>query len=388
MITGGVIMGKKVAICAIAQVKHDPDYVSMRFQNMLIECFESIIKQTGVTFDMEKGIRNIVTCSDDVFDARTISDNGVTDVVGAHFRGEEKIAQESINGLGYAMASILSGHDDMILYMGHCKESQAESRLMCTNLAFDPFYCRPLGMDFLNVDAIQARAYMEKSGVTDEQLAKIVARSRKNAQKDPYARVNRLVDAKEVMKSPMLADPIREMHYYPVTDWAYGMLLCCEERVKEFTEKPVWITGYGSCMDAYFLGDKDIASNRALVSATDRACRMADISDIRKNINLFELSDHAAYQLPMWAEGVGLVDEGKGGAWLEEGGPDRFNVNCAGGHLNGNPLLLGGAARAIECFLQLRGEAGERQVKGAKRALAQAAYGGAGQHQAVVIMES
>ena len=52
----------------------------------------------------------------------------MTDVVGAHFRGEEKMAQESINGLGYAMACILSGHDDVILYMGHCKESQTESR--------------------------------------------------------------------------------------------------------------------------------------------------------------------------------------------------------------------------------------------------------------------
>ncbi|MBP7735129.1 MAG: thiolase family protein [Spirochaetes bacterium] len=381
------MMGNRVAICAVAQVKHDPDYATMRFQNMLVECFESIMEQTRVTFDMEKGIRNIVTCSDDVFDARTISDNGVTDVVGAHFRGEEKIAQESINGIGYAMSCILSGHDDIILYMGHCKESQPESRRMCANLAFDPFYCRPIGMDFLNVDAMQARAYMEKSGVTDEMLAKIVVRSRKNAKKDPYARPNNLANVQDVINSPMLADPIREMHYYPVTDWAFGMLLCCEERAKEFTKKPVWLTGYGSCMDAYFLGDKDLASNKTLAAAAQRAYRMAGIKDVRKDINLFELSDHAAYQLPLWAEGVGIADEGKGGPWLKEGGPDYYNVNLAGGHLNGNPLLLGGAARAIECFLQLRGEAGDRQVKGAKRALAQAAYGGAGQHQAVVIME-
>src|SRR4030042_6264098 len=254
-------MGKRVAICAVAQVKNVPAYRQMRFQNMLLECFESIMEQTKVTFDMDKGIRNVVTCSDDVFDARAISKNGVTDVVGAHFRGEEKMAQESINGLGYAMASILSGHDDVILYMGHCKESQSESRRMCSNLAFDPYYCRPLGMDFQNVDALQARAYMEKSKITEEHLANIVVRSRTNAKKHPYARETKMVDEKEVMNSPMLSDPIREIHYYPVTDWAYGMLLCCEERVKEFTDKPVWITGYGSCMDSYFLGDKDLASN-------------------------------------------------------------------------------------------------------------------------------
>ncbi len=381
-------MGKRIAICAVAQIKNEPDYWYARFQNMLLECFESIMDQTKVTFDMQKGIRNIITCSDDVFDARTISDNGMTDVVGAHMRGEEKMAQESINGLGYAMACILSGHDDVILYMGHCKESQGESRRMATNLAFDPFYCRPLGMDFQNVDAMQARAYMERSKITEEHLARVVVRSRNNAKKNPFARETKMVDEKEVMNSPMLSDPIRELHYYPVTDWAYGMLLCCEERAKEFTKHPVWMTGYGSCMDSYYLGDKDLASNFPLKNAAQRAYAKAGIKDPRKDIQVFELSDHAAYQLPMWAEGVGIADESKGGVWIDEGGMDKFNVNLSGGHLNGSPLFLGGAARAIECFYQLRGEAGERQVKGAKRALAQAAYGGAGQHQAVLIMES
>jgi len=380
-------MGNKVAICAVAQIKNDPNYWQLRFQNMLLECFESIMEQTKVTFDMEKGIRNIITCSDDVFDARTISDNGVTDVVGANFRGEEKMAQESINGLGYAMACIMSGHDDVVLFMGHCKESQGESRRMVTNLAFDPFYCRPLGMDFQNVDALQARAYMEKSKVTDEHLAKVVVRSRKNAQKNPYARDNKMVSEKDVKNSPMISDPIRELHYYPVTDWAYGMLLCCEERAKEFTKNPVWITGYGSCMDSYFLGDKDLTSNFSLKNAAERAYRKSGIKDPRKDINVFELSDHSAYQLPMWAEGLGIADEGEGGKWIDDGGMDKYNVNMSGGQLNGNPLLLGGAARVIECFLQLRGEAGERQIKGPKRALAHGTYGAAGQHQAVVIME-
>jgi acetyl-CoA C-acetyltransferase len=165
------------------------------------------------------------------------------------------------------------------------------------------------------------------------------------------------------------------------------MLLCSEERAKEFTKNPVWITGYGSCMDTYFLGDKDITSNFSLKNAAQRAYAKAGIKDPQKEIQLFELSDHAAYQLPMWAEGVGIADEGKGGKWIDDGGMDKFNVNLSGGQLNGNPLLLGGAARAIECYYHLANQAGDRQVKGAKRAVAQATYGGAGQHQAVIVME-
>ena len=380
-------MGKRVAVCAVSQIKNDGDYWYMRFQNMLIPCLESILEQTGVTFDLEKGIRDVVTCSDDVFDARTISNNGITDVVGAHYRGEEKMAQEGINGLGYAMACILSGHDDVVLYMGHCKETQTESRLMNTNLAFDPFYCRPLGLDFLNTNALQAREYMEKSGITEEHLAKIVVRSRKNGKKNPYARENKSVTMKEVMKSSLLADPIRELHQYPVTDWAFGMLLCCEDRAKEFTNNPVWLTGFGNCMDSYFLGDKDLTSNFALKKAAQRAYKMAGIKDAKKDFDVVELKDSFAYQLPLWAEGVGIVEEGNGGKWMDENGPDEQNVNLSGGMLNGNPIVIGGVARAIECILQLRGEAGKRQVKGAKRALAHGTYGAVGQHHAVLVLE-
>lgn len=380
-------MSRRVAICAVAQIRNEPDIWEQRFQGMLLDCLEPILEGTGVTFDMEKGIRNVITCSDDVFDARTISDNGMTDVVGAHYRGEEKVAQNSLNGLGYAMACILSGHDDLMLYMGHCKESQTESRNMCTNLAYDPFYCRPLGLDFLNVNALQARAYMAASGVTDVHLARVVARSRANAARNPFARQNPPVTEEDVAASPLVADPLRELHVYPVTDWAFGMLLCCEERAREFTDNPVWITGFGNCMDRYFVGDRDLTENLALKMAAERAYRMAGIRDPRAELDVVEINDLCAHQLPMTAEGLGLVDAGRAGAWIEEGGPDRQHVNLSGGMLNGNPIMLGGAARALEAFLQLRGEAGERQVPGAKKALAHGSTGGAGQHQTVVILE-
>ncbi len=374
----------RVAICAVAQIKNEPDIWYQRFQGMVLECFESIVRQTGVTFDMEQGIRNVVTCSDDVFDARTISDNAVTDVVGAHFRGEEKVAQDGLNALGYAAAAILSGHDDLILVMGHCKESQSESRLMNTNLAFDPFYCRPLGLDFLTAAALQARAYMRKAKLTEHHLAQVVMHARANGARNPYARDNPPVTETDVLTSPLLADPIRQLHAYPVTDWAAGMLLCCEERVHEFTEKPVWLTGFGSCMDSYFLGDRDLTGNFALKRAARRAYSMADIADPSTAFDLVELNDAYAYQLPLWAEGTGLTPEGSGGAWIESG-LDR--VNRSGGMLNGNPIMLGGLARALECALQLRGEAGERQVDGARRALAHGTTGAAGQHHAVLILE-
>ncbi len=110
-------------------------------------------------------------------------------------------------------------------------------------------------------------------------------------------------------------------------------------------------------MDSYFLGERDLTSNFALKKAARRAYRMAGIKDPRTEFDIAELNDACAYQLTMWAEGLGLADEGGGGEWLDGGGMERHNVNLSGGMLNGNPLMLGGLARATEAVLQLRGEA-------------------------------
>lgn len=378
---------KRVAICAVAQHRIESDIWYKRFQGMLMDILEDIQSQTGFTFDEERGVRNIITASDDVFDARTISDNGVADAVGAHYRGEEKMAQEGLNSLGYAMSMILSGHDDLIYIAGHCKESQAQSREQCANLAYDPFYCRCLGFDYLNTAGIQARAYMEKYGVTEEQLAKVVVRARQWASKNPFANETRLCEVGDVMYSPMLCDPIRKLHAYPVSDGAVGLLLASEDRAYDFTDKPVWITGFGNCIDSYFLGDRDLTTSMALKKAAQQAYTMAGVTDPKKAVDLVEVMDCYAYQQPMWLEGLGLCAQGQGGRFIDENGPAQFNVNLSGGMLAGRPLMIGGLYGAVEAVMQLKGQAGEHQAANVNRAVVQSTTGGAGQFHTVVVLE-
>jgi acetyl-CoA C-acetyltransferase len=163
--------------------------------------------------------------------------------------------------------------------------------------------------------------------------------------------------------------------------------MCCEERAREFTDNPVYLTGFASCMDSYFMGDRDLTDNFALKKAAQRAYRMAGIIDPKKEFDIAELNDAIAYQLPMWAEGLRLADEGHGGKWADSGAMDAQHVNLSGGMLNGNPIMLGGLARATEAILQLKGEAGDRQVEGAEKAVAHGTTGAAGQHHAVIILE-
>ena len=378
---------KRVAICAAAQHKIEPDIWYKRFQGMLLDILEDLQKQTGFIFDDEKGVHDIVSCSDDFFDARTISDNGVCDAIGGHYRGEDKMAQEGLNGIGYAMAMILSGHDDVIYLPAHCKESQAESRYMNSNLAYDPFYCRCLGLDYLNTAGLQARAYMQKAKITEEQLAKVVVRARRWASRNPYANETRQLELGDVMFSPMLCDPIRTLHAYPVSDGAVGLLLASEERAYEFTDNPIWITGFGNCMDSYFLGDRELASSLALKKAASQAYKMAGIKSPKKKVDLVELMDCYAYQQPMWLEGLGLCAEGKGGQFIDENGPAKYNVNLSGGMLTGRPLMIGGLYGAAEAVLQLKGQAGEHQAADVNCAVVHSTTGGAGQFHTVLVLE-
>jgi len=378
---------RRIAICAVAQHKCEEDIWYKRFQGMLLDVLEDIQEQTGFDFNEETGVNGIVTCSDDVFDARTISNNAAVDAAGANYREEEKVAQDGLNGLGYAMALILSGHDDLVYLAGHCKESQSESRNMCTYLAYDPFYGRPMGLDYLNVAGLQAMEYMEKSGLTQEQMAKVVVRSRQWAIRNPYANATEQVELGEVMSSPMVCNPLRRLHIYPVSDGAVAFLLASEERAYEFTDNPVWITGFGNSMDSYFLGDRDLTSNLALKDAAGRAYKMAGIKNPKRSIDLVEVMDCYAYQQPMWLEGLGFCKEGQGGKFIDESGPAKYNVNLSGGMLAGNPLMIGGLYRAAEAVLQLKGEATERQAADINRAVVQSTTGGAGQFHAVAVLE-
>lgn len=66
------------------------------------------------------------------------------------------------------------------------------------------------------------------------------------------------------MYSSVLCDPIRTLHAYPVSDGAVALLLASEEKAYEYTDQPIWITGFGNCMDGYDLGTRDLASSNAL----------------------------------------------------------------------------------------------------------------------------
>jgi acetyl-CoA C-acetyltransferase len=383
-------MEKRAAIVAMAQTRFEAKKADERVQEMLWEVVKQVREETGLGIKPGQ-IDNAVTCSDDFFDARTISDAAIGDLVGAHFGSEEKVCQDGLQALFYAAACVLSGHSQITLVAGHCKESQSPSRNQITHAAFDPIFQRGVGLDYLSAAGLQARAYMARSGATELQCAAAVVRDRAHGAKNPKARDQRPVSVADVMDSHYICDPLKTLDIYPMTDGAIAMIVTTEERARDLTKKPVFIEGAGNCYNSFCLGDRDLATDDALRFAAGRAYRMAGISDPRRELDLIELAAQYSYQELLWLECLGLVPEGQAGEFIMAGKTNaggELPVNLSGGMLCGNPLMLGGLARAAECFLQLRGEAHGRQLKDPKRALASGATGPAAQHQTVMVLSA
>jgi acetyl-CoA C-acetyltransferase len=387
-------MSERVGIVAVAQTKYSANRADANEGELVYEAVKQVLQETGLKFAKDVtgsdaiGIDATVTCSQDHWDGRTISNCNVMSYIGAHHSDEDKIAEDSLNAVYAAFARVLSGHQDVVLVAAHCKESQAD-KWGIENTALDPVFLRVLGLDFLSSAAMQARRYMYKYGITAEQCAKVVVKNRGNAKKNPFAQEPLDITTADVLGSQVLASPIRELDMKPTSDGACAMILATEKKAKKLCSKPIWIRGVSNCYETHYLGDRDLAECDALVKAAKKAYSMAGITDPRKQVSVAEISEEYSYQELLWMEGLGLCGRGEGGKLIDSGATQLggdLPVNPSGGMLSGNPTVVAGMTRIAEGVLQLRGEAGERQVPGAKVALAHGFTGVCGALQGVMIM--
>ena len=384
-------MSRKVGVVAVAQTHYEEAKPAWREAEITYQVVEKLLQETGLSFAEDgTGIDAAVTCSSDHWDGRTLSDIPHGEVAGAHLRPEEKVSSDGINAVIYAYLQILSGHYDTILVVATCKESQTVGHII-ENLAFDPVFQQQIDLDFLSAAALQANRYIHKYKITPEQRARVVVKNRGNAQNNPFAQLKTSVTAKAVLKSPLLAYPIRTLEAKPVSDGACGLILAAEEKARKLAKTPAWIAGIGQCYESHYLGDRDLAECEALTLAARTAYRQAGIADPIKDINVAEVSEYCSYQELLWTEGLGLCGNGEGGKLIEKGITEiegRLPVNPSGGVLSGNPTLVAGTARVAEVALQLMEKAGAHQVLKARTGLAHGTYGPCGQHHAVLILKA
>jgi acetyl-CoA C-acetyltransferase/acetyl-CoA acyltransferase len=274
----------------------------------------------------------------------------------------------------HALFEIAAGAADVVLVGG------AERVLTMTTeratevfaYASDAIFEQPAGLTFPGVFALIARAHMARYGTTEEQLAHVAVKNHRHGALNPKAQFQKEITLQQVLRSAPVADPLKLLDCCPFSDGAAAVVLASEE-VARRTRRPVWVLGSAQAGDSMCLHDKrDLARAVATERAAEAAYRQAGIGPA--DVDVVELHDCFTIAEILATEGLGLVEAGSGGAAAEKGETSlggRIPVNVSGGlKAKGHPIGATGAAQIAELVLQLRGEAQQRQVAGARVGLA------------------
>lgn len=301
----------------------------------------------------------------------------------------ESACASSGMALRAAFFEVASGARDAVLAGGVEKMTDGADVTYALSTAADQEYEVYHGITFPGLYAMMARAHMHRYGTTREQLSAVAVKNHDNGLLNPNAQFQAKIDAEKVARSTPVADPLRLLDCSPVTDGGSAIILGSEELAKRSGKPAIRITGVGAATDTISLhGRAELTRLDAVTSAAQTAYQMAGKTPA--DIDVAEVHDCFTIAEIMALEGMGLVERGKGGeaaASGETARDGRIPVNTSGGlKSKGHPVGATGAAQIHELVEQLRGVAGERQVRDARVALAQN-MGGSGGSSTVHILE-
>lgn len=377
-------MREKVAIVGYAQTHHQAG-IPMTREDMVFEVAKGAAEMAGIS---REDIDTVINASNDYLDGRTISELFLVMPIGAYLKDYTKVEMDGAFAVFYGMLKILSGTHDIALVVANTQGSTFNPHQVSV-YTLDPLFDRQVGvMNDVAAAAIQARMYMSKYDVLEEQLADVSVKNLSNAAKNPYAhRKIPGITIDEVLDSKLYYDPVRELTMSPISDGACAVVLASEKKAWGLTDDPVWIEGVGSSQDSY-LRDRNLTRLEGLEAAARRAYKMAGIRDPFAELDVAEVSERYAHEELMIYEALGFCEEGRGADLIESGVTyvdDQLPVNPSGGALSADPITATGLIRIVEAAMQIRGEA-RNQVSGASLALAHGQTGLCAQSNIVYIL--
>lgn len=215
--------------------------------------------------------------------------------------------------------------------------------------------------------------HMRKYGTTVEQFAKVSVKNHKHSVHNPLSQYQVEVSLEDVLKSRMVAYPNTLYMCCPTGDGAAAAILVSADKVKQYTNKPIKVACSVLTSDPWTERDLTMPDVNTLTrNAAKQAYEKAGLGP--KDLDLVELHDCFATAELLHYENLGLCGEGEAGRMIDEGRTalgGEIPVNVSGGLLSkGHPLGATGVANIYEIVTQLRGQAGTRQVEGAKVGLA------------------
>ena len=380
---------KKVAVVGIGHGKFGiRSDASLR--ELAFEAVRACVDDAGISL---KEVDSMVTgIAGDEFALGLQPSAQVHDYIGFHPKPNYRVEGACATGsmaLRTGIMNVASGLADVVLVVGVEKMTEVPTSIATEIMgkAGDSIWEYPFGTTFPGYYAMIANAHMAEYGTTEEQLAMVSVKNHYYGSLNPYAQMQKAIDLQKALASFTVAYPLKLYDCSLITDGAAAVIIASEERAKAISKKPVWIVGSGLATDTLRLGDrKSLTSILAAREAAKIAYKMAGVGpadiDVATVHDCFTIAEIIAY------EDLGFCEKGEGGKLIQAketyiGG--KIPVNVDGGlKSKGHPIGATGISMTVEITKQLRGEAGERQVKNAEIGLAHN-VGGTGQVVAVHI---
>lgn len=207
-----------------------------------------------------------------------------------------------------------------------------------------------------------AQSYLDNTGATPEDYARVAVKNRRHAALNPLAHLRTPQTLEDVLNARMIVPPLTLPMCSPVTDGSAAIIVCTQERAKQLGVPQVVVR---ACQNA------SGASGEPVRDATRKAVEYSGVAV--NDCDLFELHDAAAPAELLQYHEIGLCADGEGYQMVREGVTDlggRYPVNLSGGLMSrGHPLGATGCSQIFELVTQLRGNAGARQIEAPRMAM-------------------
>ena len=366
-------MHERVAIVGVGCTGFRPVTPEQSYKEMVYEAAVRAYNDAGV--DPRRDVDSFVTVAEDFHEGTSIFDEYTPDQLGAALKSVHTITGDGLHGIATAYMLIRTGQFDIVAVEGHSKASNIKTLPEVTAYAQDPILNRPLKLNTHFIAGLEMNRYLYETDSTQEQCAAVVVKNKFNALKNPLAPYGADLSIEDVLSGPVLSWPLGERETAQHSDGAVVMVLAAQEKALSLTDKPIWILGAGWSNDSPALENRDWAHSIYTEQAARMAYRQAGINNPLEAIDIAEVDDLYAYKELQALEALGFCREGEAGNLTLEGftsSDSGLPVNVSGGSLGmGNLLEANGLARALEIVLQLRGEAGPRQIENVNIGLAQ-----------------
>ncbi len=383
-------MAQRVAIIGAGHTNFSSTSPAVSYREMIYEAAEKAYQDAGI--DPRRDVDSFVAVSEDFQEGTSIFDEYTPDQLGAALRPVHTITGDGIQGLIAAQMLILSGIAQVVAVEAHSKASNVLTPNHILHFALDPIFSRPLGAHPYFVAGLEMNRFLHEGGATREQCAMVVAKNKANALANPSAGYGARISPQDVLDSPPVAYPMSKLDVAPSADGAIVLVLASQEKTNAFGCKPVWVRGVGWASETSWLETHQWGEALYARLAGDMAFKMAGIRNPAREIDLAELDDTFSYKELQHMEALRLCRQGEAGRLVEEGATELggdLPVNTSGGSLGvGHLFDASGLQKVLEMVIQLRGDAGRRQVEGVCTGLAQSWRGIPTTTGAVVVLGS